>query len=234
MQAIRAGREVAAAEHARDNALGVLRRLLALPFDEKIELAGAPGSDIVELPSETDLVDRALRKRPDLTAFRHSVQRADLHLALTTRAAIPNITLSGLVSRFEGSTLVGGDVGVPLPIFQRKTAEIHEAVAEHDRTSLQVQDLEREIEKEVREAHRACVVAAGDLQAHQRDLVPKSEENLEIERRRYARGDVTVAELVGLQIDLVTARQEYLDALETYNTTLIELNRVTGGSLAAN
>jgi len=42
---------------------------------------------------------------------------------------------------------------------------------------------------------------------------------------------VTVAELVGLQVDLLTARRDYLEALETYNTALIELNRVAGGGV---
>jgi len=231
IQEIRARRELAQAEQTRDNALGALRRLLAVPFDQDIELTGAPQSAVQDLPSDADLIDRALHTRPDLAALRRAVERADMQMALTKTETIPNVTLTGIVSRFEGDTLAGGDVGVPIPVFQRKTAEVHEAAAEHDRSSLQVQDLEREIEKEVREARRACVVAAGDLQALQHDIVPKSEENSELERRLYDRGDVTVAELVGLQVDLLTARRDYLEALETYNTALIELNRVAGGGV---
>jgi outer membrane protein TolC len=80
------------------------------------------------------------------------------------------------------------------------------------------------------EARRACV-AAGGVAAHQRVILPKSEENLELERRLDERSQVSVSDLIGLQVDAVAARREYLDAIEAYNTNLIELEQVTGGAL---
>lgn len=231
MQAARARRDLAAAERTRDNALGTLRFLLGLSLAQEIELAGAPKTEVQELPASPELLERALRQRADLVALRHSVQRAEVQLGLTKRESIPNIIVSGSVSRFQSDTLVGGDIGFPIPIFQRKTGEIHEAVADRERASLLVQNLERQIAKDVLEARRAYTVAAGDLQAEQRDIVPRSEENLDLERRLYERGDATQLEVIGAQIDLFTARREYLDALETYNTALIQLERATGSAL---
>ncbi len=232
MQESRSRRELATAMQTHDGSLDALRRLLGLPLHQDIELSGTPVTDVQEIPSGTELVERALRQRPDLTALRHNVQQADLQVAVAQRERIPNITLSGTVSRFEGDTLAGGDVSVPVPIFQRKTAELHEALAERDRASLQVQNLERTIEKEVVDSRNTCVVAAGDLQEQKRLIVPKSEENDQLEGRLYDRGEVTVADLINTHIDLLTARREYLDALETYNNALIELERIVGGSIA--
>ena len=232
IQESRNRRELAAAMQTHDGNLDTLRRLLGLPLHQDIELAGTPVTDIQELPPGTELVERALRQRPDLAALRHNAQRADLLVALAQRERIPNVTVSGSVSRFEGDTLVGGDLSIPVPVFQRKTAELHEAVAERERAGVQVQSLERVIEKEVLDARNACVVAAGDLQAQKRLIVPKTEENDQLEGRLYQRGEVTVADLINTHIDLLAARREYLDALETYNGALIELERVTGGELA--
>lgn len=231
IEGTRTRRELAAVEQAHQRSLAALRRLLALPVEKEIELAGAPEQRVKDIPPGAELVARALEHRSDLAALRHAIQQADGQLALTKREAIPNVTVSGTLSRFEGDTLAGGDVGVPVPLFQRKTADTTEAMAERNRFSIEAQSLEREIPQQVMDARRACSSALADLQAMQQDILPKSEENVELERRLYQRGEVTVSDLLGMQIDLITARHDYLDALQAYNEALIELERVTGEDL---
>jgi len=232
IQAARDRRTLSWAEHGRESAFTALRGLLGLPIDQAIVLTGAPQTEVRPLPSDAALITRALDRRSDLIALRHSVEHADLQLALVRREGIPNVTLSGNYGRFEADTFGGGDVTVPIPIFQRKAPEVHEALAEYERTNLQVQNLERSIAREVLEARQTCTTTGIDLQMQQQQIVPLSEENLEIERRLYDRGAVDTSDVIGLQIDLLTARHEYLDALEAYNTALIELERVSGGNLS--
>jgi cobalt-zinc-cadmium efflux system outer membrane protein len=227
----RTRRELAAVEQAHERSLAALRRLLALPVGQEIELAGAPEQRVREIPPGPELVARALEHRGDLVALRHAIQQADSQLEVTKREAIPNVTVSGTVSRFEGDTLAGGDVGIPVPLFQRKTADTTEAMAERERFSIEAQSLEREIPQQVMDARRACSSALADLQAMQQEILPRSEENLEMERRLYQRGEVTVSDLIAMQIDLISARRDYLDALQAYNEALIELERVTGEDL---
>jgi outer membrane protein TolC len=128
---------------------------------------------------------------------------------------------------------VGGDVGIALPIFHRKVGDVQEVVAERERAALEVQSLERTIAQEVLDARRSCADAAVDLQTFQGDIIPRNQENFEIGRRLTAQGGATVAELIGVQTDLLSAQSDYLDALQTYNESLIELERVIGGSLDA-
>jgi len=231
IQESRARRDIAAAQQGRDNALSTIRRLLALPQDQDIELLGAPLNQARTLPTETETIERALSKRPDLVAQERALDKADGQIALVKREAVPNITLSGNVSRFEGATLAGGDIGLHLPVFQRKTAELNEAVAERDHQRLEIESLKRTIEQEVLEARRACEVTAVDLQALRDVVVPKTEENLRLQRRLYERGEVTYSDLVGTQLEHLAARREYLDAVQAYNDALIELERVVGGDL---
>ena len=231
IQESRARRDIAAAQQGRDNALSTIRRLLALPQDQDIELLGAPLNQARTLPTETETIERALSKRPDLVAQERALDKADGQIALVKREAVPNITLSGNVSRFEGATLAGGDIGLHLPVFQRKTAELNEAVAERDHQRLEIESLKRTIEQEALEARRACEVTAVDLQALRDVVVPKTEENLRLQRRLYERGEVTYSDLVGTQLEHLAARREYLDAVQAYNDALIELERVVGGDL---
>lgn len=231
IQESRARRDIASAQQAYENALSTVRRLVGLPPGQDLELVGSPVLQTRTLPSEGDLVERALRQRPDLAAQQHALDRADAQIALTEREAVPNITLSGNVSRFEGATLTGGDVALHIPVFQRKTADLNEAVAERDRERLGFEGLQGTITQETLEARRACEVAATDLQALKDVAVPKNEENLQLQRRLYERGEVTYSELLGTQLELLAARREYLDAVQAYNEALIELERVVGGSV---
>lgn len=231
IQESRARRDVAATQQARDNALSTIRRLLALPPEQDVELVGTPLHQARPLLTETEVVERALRQRPDLVAQQRALDKADAQIALVQREAIPNITLSGNVSRFEGATLSGGDIGVHLPVFQRKTAELNEAVAERDRERLELESLKRTIQQEALEARRACEVAAVDLQALRDVAVPRNEENLQLQRRLHERGEATYSELQGTQLEVLTARREHLDAVQAYNAALIELERIVGGSL---
>jgi outer membrane protein, heavy metal efflux system len=231
IQEIRAQQELTAAEQTRATAQEALRHLVGLPLDQRVELETALERESQTLPASRELVDLALRQRPDLAALRHTQERADLQLALSNRELIPNVTVSGTFLRFESENFAGGDIGIPIPIFRRKTADVREATAERTHLGLEIQNLEREIEKQVLDAARTCRVAGDDLQAQGHDIVPKSEENYSLERSLYERGVVTVSEVIGIQIDLLTARRDYIDALETYNDALVELERVIGGDL---
>jgi cobalt-zinc-cadmium efflux system outer membrane protein len=233
IQAIRDRRALAWTEQTRDNAFAALRRLLGLPAGQDLVLTGAPQTEVRELPSAATLTRRALDRRSDLIALRHAAQQTDLRVSLTRREGIPNVTLSGTFGRFESANFAGGDITVPIPVFQRKAPDTQEALAEYEKTSLQVQNLEREIAKEVGEARQTCILAGDDLHAQQRQIVPMSEENLAAERRLYDRGEADLNDLAGVQADLLEARRGYLDALEAYNNALIELERVSGGSLTA-
>ncbi len=231
IQETRARQEFAAAQQTRATAQDALRHLVGLPLDQRVELVGVPERESQTLPASRELVDLALRQRPDLAGLRHAAERADLQLALSNRELIPNVTVSGTFLRFQNENYAGGDIGIPIPIFRRKTADVREATAERTHIRLEIQNLEREVEKQVLDAARTCSVAAADLQAQGHEIVPKSEENYRLESRLYERAEVTVSELIGIQIDLLTARRDYLDALEAYNDALIELERVTGGDL---
>jgi len=107
--------------------------------------------------------------------------------------------------------------------------ELLDALAERDRAQYEREDLRRSVERDVRQARRACVSAGEDLELSQSIIVPRSRENLELERRRYERGEVGAAEVIGMLIDSQFAEKEYLDAVQAYNDAWIELEKTVAG-----
>lgn len=230
IQQSRARRDVTNAERARRSVHNTLRRLVGLPLAQELELLGTPVHDVRPLPSTERLVQLALERRPDLISQRHSLEYADRQVSLARRAAIPNITVTGNVSRFQGDTITGGDLGFSLPVFQTHSAAITEALADRESTNLDLKNLEEAIREQAIEAADTYHGAATDLQSLKNLIVPKYAENVEIQRRLYKAGNATVADIISAQLELIGARAEYLDAVQAYNDALIDLEQTVGGS----
>jgi cobalt-zinc-cadmium efflux system outer membrane protein len=231
IQELRARRELAEAERNRDDSMDSLRRLLDIPFDQRIELVGGLQTTQRSIAPLQDLIALALEQRPDLVALRHGSMGAAAQVGLVQRERIPNVNLSASVSKFENTTYAGGDVGFALPVFHTKSGDIQEALSERDRLTDQIKSLAGDVEMQVRAAYRACAIAAKDVEVDQQSIVPLSEENERIERRLLDRDEVSVSDLIGQQIDLLTARRAHLDAVESLNTACIELEHVVAGPL---
>lgn len=229
IQDARSRRERNAAELEKAEAFDSLRYLLGLPADQDLELSGAVDRTVRPLRSERELVQLALERRPDLNAAQQDADRAEKQIPLVKRESIPNITLSGTYSRFEGDNFAGGDLGLYVPVLRGSDPELVDALADRDRTRYQREDLRRSIERDVRQARRVCVAAGEDLELSQNIIVPRSRANLELERQRYERGEVTAAEVIGLLIDSQYAEKEYLDAVQTYADAWVELEKTVAG-----
>lgn len=233
IQHLRFVRSVAAMEQTYRDGLDTLRRLLDVPFDADIEPVGTPRADLPPLPPLATLVDRALQQRSDLQAFERAARGAEAQLAVIQRERIPNVTLSGSYSRFDSDDFAGGDLGLQLPLFQTRDADLIEAAAERDRANLQERDLRREVEREVREMRGAYELAVADLATYRDAILPMAEENLELNRRLLVKDEVNEVDVIHQQLETLSVRREYLDVLERANVSLFELERALGGSFEA-
>ena len=232
MQESRARLAVDAAVQASDDSLDALRETCGLLSTQPLDLVGTLATDIVTVAPLEALVERAKRRRPDLVARTHATQRTAHELELARRERIPNLNLGTGVTRYQdGETVWAGDVGVSLPVFQRGTAAIQDALAESNEARRDLADLEATVVREVHDAYRSVTVNAGTLRIHSDDILPRSEENLRLERRLFEDGDADTSDLIGLEIDLLVARRGYLDAIENYHLSRIDLERVTAGSI---
>ena len=229
LQEARARRDMVTTERAYDELLNTLRQWVDVPPQQDIELVGAPEYTARPMPAAVDLIERALRQRPDVVARRHAAEEARNELTLAKRSVIPNVSVSGTYLQFEGASLAGGEVSLPLPVFKSGAAETAEAAAVNEHAAQALQGMERAVPYEVVEARRACANAASDVQLVKADIVPRSEDNVRLQRQLYDRSVVSLSDYVEAQLDAIAAQRELLDAVGTYNEAVIELERVVGG-----
>lgn len=231
LQLARFERELWSGEEDRNTELDTLRRLLQISFEQDIELAGTLPEDVHLLPAPGVLTEQAKAQRADIQAFRQALAAAEAQLEVHRRERIPNLTLSASYSRFDNSDFGGGDVGIALPLFQTKDADIQEGIAQRERIAAQLRDLEHGVERDVRQAYRTYLTAARELQLFRSKLLPLSEENTRLHRRLVERDEATRADWLAQQLEALDVRKDFLDTVEKLNLALIDLERALGGQL---
>lgn len=229
LQLARFERELWGAQEELDSEIDTLRRLLQIDFEQQVELSGNMSENVRVLPGPTILAEHAKTQRPDIQAFRQALAAAEAQIEVHRRERIPNLTLSASYSRFDSSDFGGGDVGISLPLFQTKEADIQESLAQRERIALQLRDLERGVEREVREAYRSYLTAAQELRLFQDQLLPLSEENSRLQQRLVQRDEASRSEWLTQQLDALDVRKDFVETLEKLNLAFVGLERALGG-----
>lgn len=229
LQATRYQRELWFAQREGANQLEALRRYLQLDAAQDVELVGELEPTFETVPSLADLVRWALSSRADVQAFQHALAAADAQLEVARRERIPNVTVSGSYSRFESSDFGGADVGVALPLFQTKDADIQEATAQRVRLALQLEDLQRKAEREVREAYRAYETSQREVDLFRTTMLPLAEENVRLQQRLLQRDEASAADLLNQKVELLEIRKDYVETLEGFHVARFDLERAVGG-----
>lgn len=236
MQLLRQRRREATARRERNAAYAELKRLAAIPREHEITLLGELESHSRPLPALREMHDGLAGRRPDVLAYRGLLARADTELKLAKRSAIPDISLFAFISRFDGGedgreTSGGGSVGVDVPIFQDNGPSIADAIVERQRAAAELDDLMRTVEANLGTAYRNCEEAAAELQLIKDEILPRAQENLELQRHRADRDEVTIYDVIDYQLDLVSTEAELVTARRVYTDALIDLEKAAAVTL---
>jgi outer membrane protein TolC len=71
-----------------------------------------------------------------------------------------------------------------------------------------------------------CFGAEEDMQLSLDVILPRARENLEIQRQRFEEGEIGAFEMIGVVAEAQFAEREALDAVQIYNDSWVELQRV--------
>jgi len=231
LQVTRYQRELWVAEREMASQIDALRRHLNIEREVELELEGSVASDLPVPVGPTELVRAAAANRPDVQAFEHALAAADAQIEVIKRERIPNVTVSGSYSRFENNDFGGGDVGVALPLFQTKSADLQEATAQRVRLSAQLEDVRRQAEREVLEAYRAYELARREADLFRSTLLPLAEENARLQEQLRRRDEASDADVWNQKIDLLEIRKDYVETLQSLHLARFDLERAVGGQL---
>jgi cobalt-zinc-cadmium efflux system outer membrane protein len=224
----RARSDVIGSQREYEELLSRLRTDLALE-NNGIEIVGDLTRTAPPI-SPDELLKTALERRPDLAAVEREKKVTEAEELLTRAERIPNIKLGAFYDRAkqEGGYIAGGRISIPLPLFDRKQAELREALARKSIANLNYVNRRQTLEKEIRAAHAKFKLAERDLSLYPEDTLKKFDENLQLNQRAYQEGQIDLSAAILFQNQVAEARLKYLEALSNYNLSLAELKFQAG------
>ncbi len=174
----------------------------------------------------------ALDNRPDLQATKVERQRVAAETALTRRLIIPNPTLQAFYRREEGGqTIAGGALSFPLPLFDRKQAELTQLAGRASQVTYEQQSVELRIQQEVRDAFRSYEAAREEVGVFETEVLDRAAENFQLMETAYREGKIDLLQVVVVQNDLANAQFSYVDSLLQYWSARTALERAIGQDL---
>ena len=227
--------------HARKNTIGAERdyrtTLQKLERLVGLEPVGRtrPVGELTVTP-QTFALDHLLRlaqdNRPDLRAAGLEQQRLQAQKELTQRLRIPNPTLQAFYREEEGGdTIIGGALSFPLPVFDRKQAELTQLAGQASQARYERQAVALRIQQEVRDAWRSYEAAQKEVGVFEAAVLERAEENFGLMETAYREGKIDLLQVVVVQNDLVNAQFSYVDSVWNYWQARIALERAVGQAL---
>jgi outer membrane protein, heavy metal efflux system len=174
-----------------------------------------PEPGLPQQASLTDLIQTALKQRPDLAARLQEIKRADAETQLQRAIRSPNVTVGGGYKRSgENNSFVLG-VTIPLQIFNRNEGEIIRADAEKRRAINLAAAARKDVQLEVQQAHTAVEINRQRVDYMRTQQLRKAEEVSKVTLDSYNLGGSTL-------IDYLDAQRTYRDTLRIFNQALFD------------
>jgi outer membrane protein, heavy metal efflux system len=226
-----AKQQLLAAKKNNQNNLLNLKLLMGKPKDESLSLKGDLAYEALQVNLE-DLLACAYKIRPDLKAMVFEKERTSKEISLRKAEMIPNPDLSGFFTREEGKDdIVGGEVSISIPIWDRRQAELKKARTAKDVAGINIKNKHLEIQKEVEAAYRSFVAAKEGIAIYTDEIMPQVDESLRLNEISYKEGKINFVGFLTVESDLIDTQAAYLDALLDYNKAVINLETVSGMKL---
>jgi cobalt-zinc-cadmium efflux system outer membrane protein len=235
----RAEAELARAEILREDVeheLSSAYRELAAQWGETRPSFASVAGELGPLPmlEPLEAIIARVDANPVLLHFASQQRFDEAQLRLEEARSRPSWRVSGGLRRFEGTddqALVAG-LTVPLAWKNRNQGRIAEARANVARTDAEASAARVDIETSLFVLYQELnhdVEVAGRLA---RDIIPRIETALDGTRRLYEAGSYSYLELALVQSQLLDAREELLSVTADAHTLVIEIERLTGVTVA--
>jgi outer membrane protein, heavy metal efflux system len=211
------------AELSLRNAKSSLLALLNVPdLSQDVDVIGALPVDYQNpepgLPPRApldELIQMAVKQRPDLAARLQEKGLADTEALLQRAIRSPNITVGGGYKRNLTDNAVVFGITIPLKIFNHNEGEIIRADAQQMRAVNLAAALQKDIQLDVQKAHNAVEINRQRVDYIKTRLLKRAEEVSQVTLESYNLGGATL-------IDYVDAQRTYRDALRIYNQALFD------------
>jgi cobalt-zinc-cadmium efflux system outer membrane protein len=222
------------AEMERDLARQKLSALLGLQPGAALE-----PSEIKEPRQPLDpgqLMERALKQRPDLRAAQSAHGLAEAAISAARRDALPDISLglgythSEFTASGDNPNSLALSLSMPVPVFDRNQANIGRARLDLRRADNDLQRLSIAVQHEVADAVRRSARANQLLHVFEEGgMLERADTALRVAEKSYKAGSVSLLELLEAQRTYIETRGQYLHALHDYRQSLVDVGHTVGG-----
>lgn len=213
-----------------------LNALLGLPPEYELHLTGLGARAAVTVfsdPSNEELEHRVLAGRHELRALEAAYEKAEQQLRLAVLGQYPSLELGlGFERESEGDKFLGPAAGIELPIFDRNQGEIAERLAARDRARATYVATLHRLRAEAYEARARLRTAREEIDAQDRDVLPRVRRNQDLVEGAFRAGELRVLDWVTAQQRALGARRTYLETLLRYQRSVIEIEAATGMPLS--
>jgi outer membrane protein TolC len=211
-----------------------LARITGLPPTDQYEISDvAPFSGAPALTVEQAL-QQALLQRSDLKAAEAQIRAAERTVSAARAERLPSLALNGDYgvigtnpAQSHGTFSVTGTLRLPIWQGGRVEGDIEQANAAAAERRAESDDLQRQIEAEVRNAFLDLQAAASQVEVAERN-VQVTKETLELTRQKFAAGVTDNVEVVQAQASLASADLDYINSVFAHNLAKLSLARATG------
>jgi cobalt-zinc-cadmium efflux system outer membrane protein len=162
------------------------------------------------------LTRSALARRPDLQARQSAAAEASARLRLTIADRFGNPVVGPYYQNDQDRLqFIGGQISVPLPVFNTQRGEIQKREAELQIALFSVRQAEIQIRQDVLAATTRLQSATAAVDAYRKKILPNLREGLASMERLFAAGEpgVDVLRLIDLRRRVLRVSDGYLDAL---------------------
>jgi cobalt-zinc-cadmium efflux system outer membrane protein len=204
-----------------------LRRLLALDQEGTLRAEGGlletVRSRAGALPDRQEVQACSLANRPDLKAAKLAVDVRDAEVRLAQARRLPNISLGPRYKRDINQTLIGGEIAIPLPFFNRNQEEIATALANQNISRTDLEGRTLAVKQQLDSTYVRLGLAKEKIDAYGLDYLGDLEKMLALTRKAYESGEMSIFEFSVSRDRFTQARARSLDAALGYIQTLAEL-----------
>jgi outer membrane protein, heavy metal efflux system len=212
-----------------------LRRLMGLQEEGSLVASG----DLLEIsgrkrntiPVRENLQACSLANRADLKAAKLAVEVREAELRLAQARRIPNISLGPRYKRETNQNVVGGEIAIPLPFFNRNQEEIATALANQNVSKAELEGRTLAVRQQLDSTYTRLTLANERMEAYGKSYLVDLDKMLALTRKAYESGEMTIFEFSVTRDRFTQARARSLDAALVYVQSLAELETQAPGCL---
>lgn len=187
--------------------------------------------------SEADLIERALRNRPDLRAAGHLRRQAEAALALVRRRRFPDVTLgvaysqygSGAAAASPANAVVGAQLD--LPVFHQLQGEVTRAQAQATTQALLEARAAAQVASDVGTALAALEGARRQTERLLAVELGRAQLAFDTVFAQFAAGKATLMDFLDAQRGLIATNVELNRDLDAFWSALFQLEQAVGEEL---